>query len=267
MLKHVKEEYGRLDDPTLELWELNERIKGLVLGRIERIERNINIEFENFDEGMKRCSNTYCGREYRSEESYFLGNLCSCGSTLELKIEKEVEAIRKVTDRANALKALKFLRDFIAAEVREKQFPLLNTLTGYKSMMERNQGAKEQKEEEPEYIEDDVDDRYRHINDFKLKYIKIDKEFLRPERLQRTGKRDEPELANKIKELPEAVKSAFRIADIRHCLQRYCKTDHIERRVQELRKQKERMDLMSEAEYVKEYTERMGKLVYPRSMK
>lgn len=46
MLKYVKEEYGRPDDPTLELWELNERIKGLVLGRIERIERNITVEFE-----------------------------------------------------------------------------------------------------------------------------------------------------------------------------------------------------------------------------
>lgn len=216
---------------------------------------------------MKRCSNTYCGREYRSEESYFLGDVCSCGARLELKIEKEAESIRKVTDRANALKALKFLRDFIAAEVREKQFPLLNTLSGYKSMMERNQGNKEQKEEEPEYVEDDIDERYRHINDFKLKYIKIDKEFLRPERAQRTGKREETELTEKIKALPEAVKSAFRIADIRHCLQRHCGIDHHERRVEELRKQKERMDLMSEAEYVKEFSCRMGKLVYPRTMK
>ena len=126
---------------------------------------------------MRRCSNSYCMKEYRSEECHHLRNRCACGGELKLKIENEKETIKIVQDRDNAKYCLTFLKNYILNDVKTLEFPLQHTLTGYKTFIENQQKEGEANNDILSEEDSDIDERYNNINDYPLKYIKVEKDF------------------------------------------------------------------------------------------
>jgi hypothetical protein len=171
-----------------------------------------------------------------------------------------------VEDRQKAEKALKFFKDYVAVlDAKKLDFPLLNTLSGYKTMKENEQKKEEDKGEETEEEDANIDERYSHINDFRLKYIKVDKEFMKVDKKKYVLRKDNTRFGDTLKMISPEVKTYFRVSDFRECLKQHHKINKMEQRSEQLRRLKEKTDALPDADFAAFYQKKMGSLVYPKA--
>ena len=171
-----------------------------------------------------------------------------------------------VEDRQKAEKALKFFKDYVAVlDAKKLDFPLLNTLSGYKTMKENEQKKEEDKGEETEEEDANIDERYSHINDFRLKKIKVDKEFMKVDKKKYVLRKDNTRFGDTLKMISPEVKTYFRVSDFRECLKQHHKINKMEQRSEQLRRLKEKTDALPDADFAAFYQKKMGSLVYPKA--
>lgn len=215
-----------------------------------------------FDEFAKICTNSYCRKEFRSEECYHLKDICLCGAALKLKIESEAETIKMVNDKKKSFYVLKFLRDYVLNEVKNLEFPLKNTLTAYKTMIENENQKNEKVEEEISEQDSEIDERYGQMNDFKLKYIKIDKNFLRIDKKKLVLKKDQSRFADGLKNVSKPVRDLFRKNDLKESYLKYIKYNPIKEKIDKLNSNKDIIRGMSEEKFREFYRNKMSKYIY-----
>lgn len=191
-----------------------------------------------------------------------------CGAPLKLKIESEAETRQMVEDRQRAEKALKFFRELVGSiETRKLDFPLLNTLSGYKTMKESELKKEEKTGEETEEEEANIDERYSHINDFRLKFIKVDKEFMKIDKKRHVLRKDNTRFGDTLKLISPEVKTFFRVADLRDCLRQHSRVNKAEIKSDRMRMFKDQTDQLGSREFAVEYHKKMKKLVWPKAPK
>ena len=156
----------------------------------------------------------------------------------------------------------KFLKDFILNEIKQLEFPLKHSLTAFKLIAE-NEARKNEKEVEESSEEDsDIDERYDHINDFRLQYIKIDPDFGRIDRKALVLKKDQPKFGDALKNIDHAVKEAFRKYDLKNCLLDKLPTLDKKERIRRMKIERMKYMKLKDNEYAEFYAKKLSKYIF-----
>ena len=165
-------------------------------------------------------------------------------------------------DKRRSEHILKFLKDYVLAEIKALEFPVKNTLTAFKTLVENENKKTEKVEEEFSEENSDIDERYGHINDFKLKYIKIDRDFLKIDKKNLLLKKNQPKFGESLKNVSKSVKDYFRKSDLRDCALRFSKLNLMKEKIEKLKLGKRSWMELTDDKYSEAYRHKMSKYIF-----
>ena len=148
-------------------------------------------------------------------------------------------------------------------EIKQLEFPLKHTLTAFKLMAE-SEARKNEKEvvEESSDEDSDIDERYDHINDFRLQFIKIDRDFGRIDRKNLVLKKEQPKFGDTLKNVDKAVRELFRKNDLKDCLMMKLGGNDTKEKISKLRSERQSYRRLRDQEYAEFYSKKMSKYIF-----
>jgi hypothetical protein len=171
---------------------------------------------KDFDLFTKKCMNSYCKKEFRSEDYYQMKDICaSCGSELRFKHEVEETTSQKIKDRTNGLEILSFLQKYIK-ELETLPFPSKPTLTAFSVQPIIEQEVTEKKNKKDN--DSDIDENLMKFIDYDLKYIKLSKDFFKKSKKEDYFLGNKAKFSDTLKNIKKEVKCYFRIEDMKRCI-------------------------------------------------
>ena len=262
--KYVKDVVDKLYTPdeqkNTKFWELNHNIKQVLYNRLKTIEKQMEIDFKDFDLYTKICSNPYCKKEFKSEEYFSLKDLCStCGDKLELKHQVEEETSKKIIDREGALNLINFFCTYLE-EIEKIKFPdyMSLKLNSEEVFGIENDENKEELKKEEELS--DIDERLADLIDYDLRFVKFTKDFFFGKKIDVVQRK--ARFGDTLKNVTKNTSEFFRAQDLKKCFLKAFEYDEKFEEVEKIKLEKRKLNKLSDIEYKKVYIKKMKNKIF-----
>ena len=257
----VKQRWEEESLKKCEFWALNHDIWWVLNRRLLTIEKKIDNDFKNFDNFTKKCTNSYCRKEFRTEEYFGLNDKCStCGNALDYKYKMEQDSQKKVEDKDKAIELIQYFHNYLKG-LENMRFPDLTSVRqNYREVF----GEEEKKDEENgdgqnkanNSDDSDINDKLIDTLDYNLRFVKLPNNFFKTDiRMEEGGKFDRT-----LRNIGKETLMYFREAD----LKRVIVSEEEEKliRQEEILRKRDAIDRLGAVEKRKYYIDKMKKLKF-----
>lgn len=247
-----------------EFWELNDNIRQVLYNRLKTIEKKIEADFKNFDFYTKKCTNRYCGKEFRTEEYFNLSDKCStCGSALELKYKMDINSRQKIENKDAALELINFFFNYLE-ELADLSFPNYLSVKqnyldvfGEEALKEKEDGAlPNTTDTTPNEVDTDIDEKVIDLIDYDLRFVKFPQQFFSGDKMLTTGVK----FADTVRNIKKEVLNYYRELDVTNAV--LAKREGLSSKRLKVLELNDKLKKMSDLEYRKAYFERMKRLIF-----
>lgn len=247
-----------------EFWELNDNIRQVLYNRLRTIDKKIEADFKNFDFYTKKCTNKYCGKEFRTEEYFNLSDKCStCSSPLELKYKMDVNSKQKIENKDTAVELINFFLNSLE-DLADLSFPNYLSVKqnyldvfGEEAVKDQADGAEQNNNEPtPNEIDSDIDEKVIDLIDYDLRFVKFPQQFFAGDKIMTTGVK----FSETVRNIKKEVLNYYREQDLN--LSILTKREQMNANRLKVLGSNDLHKKMSDLEYRKAYFDRMKRLIF-----